>query len=195
MDLKNVVVFCGSKEGYLELYRETAYALGHSLARKGVGIICGGSRLGLMGALSDGALDAGGEVTGVIPGFLQTREIAHQGLTRLIRVKTMHERKMKMFELGDSIITLPGGWGTLEETFEMITWAQLGLHQKPIGILNLEGYFDPLKALSNLMVEEGFLKESHRSLVLFRSGMEELIEAMETYVPPDLPQWIDAQST
>ncbi len=195
MERKNIVVFCGSKEGYHELYRETAYSLGQFLARKGARIICGGSRLGLMGAVSDGALDAGGEVIGVIPGFLQTKEITHEGLTQLIRVKTMHERKMKMFELGDSVITLPGGWGTMEEMFEMITWAQLGLHQKPIGVLNLEGYYDSLKALSNLMVQEGFLQECHRKLVLFRPGMEELWEAMESYSAPDIPQWMDAQST
>ncbi len=195
MELRSVVVFCGSKEGYPEVYRETAYAMGRFLARKRARIICGGSRLGLMGALSDGALDAGGEVIGVIPRFLKSEEVAHEGLSQLIEVDTMHERKMKMFQLADSVITLPGGWGTMEELFEMITWAQLGIHQKPIGVLNVEGYYDSLRALSNLMVQEGFLQECHRKLVLFRPDMEELVEAMESYSAPDIPQSIDTRST
>ena len=126
--MKSIVVFCGSGDGYNETYRETAYLLGKTLAAQDIRIIYGGAKVGLMGALADGALQHGGKITGVIPYFLKTKEVVHDGLTELITVDTMHERKLKMSELGDGIITMPGGWGTMEELFEMLTWGQLGLH-------------------------------------------------------------------
>ncbi|MCW3121701.1 MAG: family protein YvdD [Flavipsychrobacter sp.] len=193
--MKSIVVFCGSSEGYDESYREAAYNLGAMLASRGVRVVFGGGRIGLMGALADGALEHGGEVVGVIPYFLQTKEIAHPGLTQLITVDTMHERKLKMQELSDGVITLPGGWGTMEEMFEVLTWGQLGLHVKPVGLLNVNGYYDALKALSDNMVQEGFLSECINASLLMSQSMEELIEQMEAYTPPDIPKVITKQTT
>ncbi len=181
--MKSIVVFCGSADGYNEYYREAAYELGALLADRGIRIIYGGARIGLMGALAEGALASGGKVTGVIPGFLKTKEVAHEGLTELITVDTMHERKLKMHELSDGVITMPGGWGTMEELFEMLTWGQLGLHTKPIGLLNVSGYYDALKALSDSMVTEGFLSEFVNASLLISESPVDLLEKMEAYIP------------
>lgn len=193
--INSIAIFCGSAEGYNEVYRETAYELGEILADKNIAIIYGGARVGLMGAVADGALDNNGKVTGVIPGFLQEKEVAHPGLTNLIVVDTMHERKLKMHELSDAIITMPGGWGTMEELFEMLTWAQLGLHSKPIGLLNINGYYDSLKALTNYMVQEGFLNECNNSMLLISESIEELLQMMEDYVAPESTPLITKQNT
>ena len=193
--MKSIVIFCGSSDGYHDVYRETGYQLGATLAERGIKIIYGGSKLGVMGAVAEGALNNNGEVVGVIPEFLRTKEVAHESLTDMIIVDSMHERKMKMHELSDGIIALPGGWGTLEELFEMMTWAQLGLHPKPIGILNVEGFYDPLLALLQLMVDEGFLKEVYRDMILVSYDIEELLEKMEHYVVPDIPKWITSERT
>jgi uncharacterized protein (TIGR00730 family) len=193
--MKNIAVFCGSSEGYDESYREMAYTLGSMLADKGIGLIYGGGRIGLMGAVADGALSNGGRVTGVIPGFLQTKEIGHEGLTEMIVVDTMHQRKLKMNDLCDGVITLPGGWGTMEEFFEMLTWGQLGLHTKPIGVLNINGYYDSLSALCNIMVQEGFLQECTRNMLLISQSIDELLDMMYNYTPPELPKYIDKQTT
>ena len=182
--MKSIVVFCGSGEGYNECYREAAYELGAMLAGRGIRVIYGGAKVGLMGALASGALENGGKVTGVIPTFLKTKEVAHDTLTELIVVDTMHERKLKMHELSDGIITMPGGWGTMEEMFEMLTWGQLGLHEKPVGLLNVNGYYDALKALSDNMVTEGFLDEFVNSSLLISESPEELLRKMEDYSPP-----------
>ena len=191
--MKNIVVFCRSGDGYNECYREAAYQLGETLAARNIRIIYGGAKVGLMGTLADGALQNGGKVTGVIPYFLKTKEIVHDGITELITVDTMHERKLRMYELCDGIITMPGGWGTMEELFEMLTWGQLGLHTKPIGLLNVNGYYDALKALCANMVEEGFLNEFVSATLLTSGSIEELLDQMSAYVAPEAPKWITKQ--
>ena len=193
--MKSIVVFCGSSEGYNEVYRETAYELGAVMAERNIRLVYGGAKVGVMGALAEGALQNKGEVTGVIPGFLRTKEVAHEGLTEMILTETMHERKMKMHELSDGIIALPGGWGTMEELFEMMTWAQLGLHPKPIGILNVNSFYDPLLAQINLMSEEGFLKDVYRDMVIVSHDIFELLEKMDSYEVPDIPKWITPRTT
>lgn len=193
--MKSIAIFCGSSEGYNEAYRETAYQLGAVLAERNVRIIYGGAKVGLMGAIADGALDSNGNVTGVIPYFLKTKEVAHESLTELIQVDTMHERKVKMHELSDAVITLPGGWGTMEEMFEMLTWGQLGLHKKPIGILNINGYYDSLKVLASMMVDEGFLRPEIKDMLLFSESIDELLEMMSQYVAPDVPKWVTKKTT
>lgn len=193
--MKSIVVFCGSSEGYNEAYMETAYQLGATLAEKGMRIIYGGAKVGLMGAVADGALQRGGEVVGVIPEFLKTKEVAHEGLTQLITVSTMHARKLRMHELSDGIIAMPGGWGTIEELFEMLTWAQLGLHCKPTGLLNINGYYDPLKAMLETMVTEGFVSEYTRAMLLASDSVEDLLEQMNNYEPAPAPTLITKQTT
>lgn len=193
--LKSIVVFCGSSDGYNDVYRQAGYDLGVYLTHRDCTIIYGGSKLGVMGAVAEGALLHKGTVIGVIPEFLQTKEVAHDGLTEMITVSTMHERKMKMHELSDGIIALPGGWGTMEELFEMLTWAQLGLHPKPIGLLNVNGFYEPLLALIEVMTGEGFLKEVYRDMILVSADITELVEKMEAYEVPDIPKWITKQTT
>ena len=193
--MKSIVVFCGSSEGYNECYREAAYNLGALLAARGIRIIYGGAKVGLMGALADGALENSGEIIGIIPGFLKTKEVAHEQLTKLVIVDTMHERKLKMHELSDGIITLPGGWGTMEELFEMLTWSQLGLHSKPVGLLNINGYYDALKALTDNMVTEGFLNEFVNATLLINGSIDDLLTQMEAYDPTATPQVVTKQTT
>ncbi len=193
--MNSIVVFCGSGEGYNESYRDAAYEVGVTLAERKIRIIYGGAKVGMMGALAEGALQEGGKVVGIIPGFLQTKEVAHDGLTQLITVHTMHERKLKMHEMSDGVITLPGGWGTMEEMFEMLTWSQLGLHSKPVGLLNVNGFYDALKALSDNMVQEGFLSEFVNASLLMSESIEELLDLMEAYVPSEMPKWITKQTT
>ncbi|WP_010523247.1 TIGR00730 family Rossman fold protein [Aquimarina agarivorans] len=156
--MKKIAVFCGSSEGSDTIFMEQASLLGQTLALKGIGLVYGGANIGLMGAVADGALSQKGNVTGVLPYFLKSKEIAHQHLNQLILVDNMHERKAKMATLSDGIITLPGGFGTMEELFEMLTWASLGLHNKPIGILNSNDFYDSLISLMNTMVDKKFLK-------------------------------------
>jgi len=148
-----------------------------------------------MGAVADGALQHGGKVTGVIPYFLQSKEIAHTGLTELILVESMHERKTKMNELCDAVIALPGGYGTMEEFFEMLTWAQLGLHQKPIALLNTAGFYDPLITLIQTMTDKGFLKAIHREMLLYSERINDLLEKMKNYKAPDTGKWISKEDT
>ncbi len=193
--MKSIVVFCGSGDGYNEVYRETAYAVGRTLAERNIRIIYGGAKVGLMGALADGALQHGGEVVGIIPYFLETKEVAHEEVTQMIVVKTMHERKLKMHEMSDGILTLPGGWGTMEEMFEMLSWGLLGLHQKPVGLLNVNGYYDPLKALCDNMVVEGFLNETVNATLLTSDAIEDLLDQMDAYTAPEVPKWITKQTT
>lgn len=193
--MKSIAVFCGSKEGYNELYYEAAYGLGAMLATRGIRIIYGGARVGLMGAVAEGALEQGGKVIGVIPQALKTKEVAHEGLTQLITVNTMHERKMKMHELSDGVIVLPGGWGTMDEMFEILTWGQMGLHSKPVGLLNVNGYYEALKALSENMVQEGFIEECTNKRLIMAWTADELLEQMEAYEPPvSPPEWMNKQT-
>ena len=193
--MTSIAIFCGSSEGYSECYRETAYALGNIIAERGMRVVYGGARIGLMGAVADGALDNDGEVIGVIPHFLRTKEVTHEGLTELLLTDTMHERKVKMHELSDAVITLPGGWGTMEEMFEMLTWGQLGLHQKPMGMLNVNGFYDSLRGLADMMVAEGFLKQEIRDMLLFSESIDELLEMMDSYIAPDVPKWVTKKTT
>ncbi len=193
--IKSIVVFCGASEGYNEIYTDIAREVGVTLAQRNISIIYGGSKSGIMGALANGALNNGGQVTGVIPGFLKTKEIVHTELTNLVTVDNMHERKLKMHELSDAVLTLPGGWGTMEELFEMLTWGQLGLHHKPIGLLNINGFYDSLAALCDNMVTEGFLKESTAKMLLISDDMEELLTMMEQYEAPSVPEWLTTQTT
>lgn len=193
--MKSIAVFCGASEGYDESYREAAYQLGAMLAERNIRVVTGGGKVGLMGAVAEGVLNNGGKITGVIPNFLQTEEVAHTGLTELILTETMHERKIRMHELSDGVIILPGGWGTMDEMFEMLTWGQLGLHQKPVALLNVNGFYDSLQALVNMMVQEGFLNECTRDILLTGMDPEELLQQMASYTPPETDRLINKQTT
>jgi uncharacterized protein (TIGR00730 family) len=195
MTLKSIAVFCASSPGYDEKYLQEAFNLGKFLAHKNIKLIYGGAKVGLMGALADGALAANGEVVGVLPVFLQDKEVAHEGLTELIWVESMHERKMKMHELSGGVICLPGGFGTLEETFEMLTWGQLGLHQKPIGLLNIDSFFTSLLDFLDQLVSAGFLKQANRDMLLESREATSLLEKMRAYQPPKVDKWISKSST
>ncbi|HBQ09635.1 MAG: TIGR00730 family Rossman fold protein [Sandaracinaceae bacterium] len=173
-----VCVFCGSSPGSRPIYLEGARAVGRALAERGVGVVYGGASVGCMGAVADAALEAGGEVIGVIPHSMVDRELAHPGLTDLHVVEGMHERKALMTALSDAFLALPGGHGTLDELFEALTWAQLGIHAQPIGVWNLEGYWDPLFAMLDRVVEEGFLRPHHRTLLLSSHALEPLIDSL-----------------
>jgi uncharacterized protein (TIGR00730 family) len=189
--MKRITVFCASSFGTDKIYEEQAIALGRTLAEQNIELVYGGANVGLMGAVADGTLNAGGNVIGVLPNFLRSKEIAHQGLTELILVESMHERKTKMNELCDGVIALPGGFGTLEELFEMLTWAQLGLHKKPIAILNVNGFYDSLLELLETMTEKGLLKEVNQKMLLVSEDIEDLLNQMKNYTPPTVGKWID----
>jgi len=193
--MKWITVFCGSSSGTEEIYTQQATLLGQTLASQNIGLVYGGANIGLMGAVANGALQSGGKVIGVLPRFLQTKEIAHTGLTQLVVTETMHERKTKMSELCDGVIALPGGYGTMEELFEMLTWAQLGLHKKPIGLLNVAGFYDSLIALVQNIVQKGLLKEVNRKMLLIDSDINSLLAQMQAYVAPEVPKWITAENT
>ena len=188
--MKSIAVFCGSSSGNNGIYEEQAVLLGETLAQKRIQLIYGGGKVGLMGVIANAALGAGGHVTGVIPGFLQTREVAHDNLTEMFRVDSMHERKALIDKLCDGVIAMPGGFGTLDELFEMLTWGQLGLHQKPVGLLNINGYFSHILKAIETMVNEGFLKEINRDMVLVCEDIHDLLHKMSTYRAPDVPKWI-----
>lgn len=180
----SIAIFCGSSKGNNKRYEQAAYDLGFALAQRRLAVVYGGSKIGLMGAVADGALANNGEVFGVLPHFLDTREIAHDKITKLYRTNSMHERKTKMHELSDAVIALPGGFGTLEELFEMITWAQLGLHQKPIGLLNVNGYYDHLQSFCRTAIDQGFVHGKNESLLLFASTIDDLLQKMQDFVAP-----------
>ncbi|MCK5135528.1 MAG: TIGR00730 family Rossman fold protein [Bacteroidales bacterium] len=188
--MKSIAVFCGSSSGSNEIYREKAIDLGKTLANNDIRLVYGGARVGLMGAIADAVLEAGGDVIGVIPGFLQTSEVAHENLSELIRVETMHERKARVYELSDGAIALPGGFGTMDELFEMLTWGQLGIHEKPVGLLNINGFFDDLSRVIINMVNEGFLKELNSEMVIISEEIEELLDRMKKYQAPAVSKWI-----
>lgn len=195
-DRPHVCVFCGSSTGSRPAYADTARRVGSALAQRGLGLVYGGGRVGLMGVVADAALAAGGRVIGVIPEPLATKELAHTGLTELRVVATMHQRKALMAELSDGFLALPGGVGTFEEFFEILTWAVLGLHHKPVGLLNVEGYYDPLRALLDHAVAERFLRPEHRALVTVSDQPETLAVDLLTVTPPSPgPKWIDLEQT
>lgn len=193
--MNSVCVFCGSSPGASPIYVETAFELGKTLAERGIRLVYGGARVGLMGALADGCLQNGGTVIGVLPLFLSGKEIGHEGLSEMILVNSMHERKLKMHDLSEGVIALPGGFGTLEELFEMLTWAQLGLHTKPIGMLNLNGYYDGLLTLSETMVREGLLRQENANMLLSAGTIPELLDSMINYNEPPVPKWMTSGTT
>jgi hypothetical protein len=193
--INKVTVFCGSSAGTDYVYRQTAEALGKFLVAQHIELVYGGAKVGLMGHLADAVLDNGGRVSGVLPLFLGSKEIAHEGLSQLILVNSMHERKLKMYELSDAIIALPGGLGTMDELFEILTWAQLGLHQKPVGLLNVNGFYDDLVTMIEKMVEKGFVSEKNLELLLISDEMEDLFGQMKNYIPPVLPRIIAKETT
>ena len=178
--MSRVCVFCGSKTGRRPLYSEVAARLGRRLAGRGHDLVYGGGATGLMGVVADSVLEAGGQVIGVIPRSMATREVAHPGLTRMHVVGTMHERKALMAELSDAFIALPGGFGTFEELLEMITWAQLGIHRKPVGLLNADRYFDPLVGMFDRAVQEGFVRPKYRSLCRVGADVDGLLAELES---------------
>ncbi len=187
--MRSVCVFCGSSSGRSAVYREAAAALGTHLAEQQIDVVYGGGAVGLMGVVADAALAAGGRVTGVIPRHLVDRELAHDGLTDLRITTSMHERKALMADLADGFIALPGGLGTLEELAEVVTWAQLGLHSKPIGLLDVDGFFDLLLQFVDNMVTEGFLQPSHRSLLVTGTTAAGLLASLESWSPPTATKW------
>lgn len=188
--MKTLAVFCGSRNGASPVYVEIAKQLGKELAKRNIALVYGGASVGVMGAVADSVLNMGGKVIGIMPSFLEEREIAHNNLTELIVVDSMHERKAKMAELADGFIALPGGPGTLEEFFEIFTWAQLGLHHKPCGLLNINHYYDPLIALFNHMSDEEFLHEKYRSMALVDVEPTGLLDQFNNYEPPTVKSYI-----
>jgi uncharacterized protein (TIGR00730 family) len=193
--MKRICVFAGSNVGSHVDYLAAARELGRTLVRREMGLVYGGARAGLMGALADEVLAARGHVTGVIPEALVAKEIAHTGLSDLRIVASMHERKAMMAGLADGFIALPGGWGTLEEFFEVLTWAQLGLHQKPCGLLNVRGYFDGLLSFLDHSIDERFVRRESRSMVIVSSSPDALLDRFNQYAPAAVPKWIDAPAT
>lgn len=189
--LTRVCVFAGSNAGASPEYRLATEGLAQRLASRGVGIVYGGARVGLMGVLADTALAANGRVYGVIPSALVAKEIAHPHLTELHVVSSMHERKAAMVEMAEAFIALPGGFGTWEEFFEVLTWAQLGLHTKPCGLLNVRGYFDPLLALVDHAIDEGFVRPEYRRMICAAETPDALLASLESYEPPVVGKWID----
>jgi len=188
--IKSIVVFCASSLGRSGLYEKQAKHVGHIFVQRGGRLVYGGGRVGLMGALANAVLDSGGKVVGVIPHFLNSKEREHTGITELITVDNMHDRKRIMNDYADGAIALPGGFGTLEELFEMITWAQLGLHKKPVGILNMDGFYDHLLDFIEHMVQEGLLKQVNKDMLLVGNTIEELLDKMELYKAPQTTKWI-----
>jgi uncharacterized protein (TIGR00730 family) len=190
--IRRVCVFCGSSPGHDPAHRRLTETLARTLAGQGIGIVYGGGRVGLMGALADAALAAGGEVIGVIPQALIDREIGHRGLTDLRVVGSMHERKALMAQLADGFAALPGGVGTLEELFEVWTWAQLGLHTKPCGVLDADGFYAPLVTFLDHLVETGFVRSAHRAMLIAAHSPEELLAAFAAYRAPAVGKWLEA---
>jgi uncharacterized protein (TIGR00730 family) len=190
MEIRRICVFCGSNSGKDPVYRKATVAMGKTIVRRELELVYGGGSVGLMGILADTVLEAGGSVTGIIPRALESRDVLHHGLTTVHVVDDMHTRKAKMEELADAFITLPGGYGTLEELFEVVTWAQLGLHRKPIGMLNPAGYFDGLLDCIDSAVAEGFIKPEHRRLLVVGAEPDALLDALERHQPPEVEKWI-----
>lgn len=193
--MRSICVFCGSSSGDDPAYAAAAAEMGRQIARGGRRLVYGGGSVGLMGIVADAALGAGGQVVGVIPQTLVEREVGHRGLTEQHVVDTMHERKALMSELSDAFIALPGGIGTLEEFFEVWTWALLGVHAKPCGMLNAAGYFDPLLEFVNAAVRRGFLRSEYASLVLIDDSPGRLLDRLAQHRPPPVAKWLDRRQT
>ena len=195
MTLKALCVYCGSSPGLGKEYRQSAEAFGRLLASEGITLVYGGGKVGLMGALADGALRADGKVVGVIPQHLVAREVAHQGLTTLHCVGSMHERKLKMAELADAFVALPGGVGTLEEIFEVFTWAQLGVHAKPCAFLDLEQYYTRLFQFLDYMAGQRFIKKEHLVSLIRAEDPLELLRRLREYIPLRVEKWMDRKQS
>lgn len=193
--MRAVCVFCGSNPGANPAFLDQARAVGRLLAERGVTLVYGGGSVGLMGAAADAAMAAGGKVVGVIPKHLWDREVGHRDLSELHIVETMHERKAKMAELSDGFLILPGGIGTLEEFFEIWTWGQLGLHKKPFGVLNVDGYYSGLFGFLDTMTEQGFLHPNQRAMVQVSPDPDALLAALAQYQPPEVKKWLDLERT
>jgi uncharacterized protein (TIGR00730 family) len=193
--VKRICVFCGSNRGVDPAFGESARALGETLARQNLGLVYGGGNVGLMGVLADAVIEKQGEAIGVIPQALVDRELAHAGLTQLRIVHSMHERKATMAELADAFIALPGGYGTLEEFCEILTWGQLGLHRKPCGLLNVSGFFAPFLAQIDLAIRTGFIRPEHREFFVVENAPEALLERLRDFRPPDTVKWIHPDET
>ncbi len=195
MDVRSVCVFCGSRPGARPEYLEAASLMGTELARRGLTLVYGGASVGLMGAVADAALAAGGKVVGVLPGFLGAKELAHRGLTELHSVDSMHERKALMEKRSDAFIALPGGYGTLDELFEIVTWAQLGLHQKPMGLLDTRGFFQPLLAMARHHAEEGFVPVEQAAPFAVSDSPAALVDwLLAGPTMPTVPKWLKRTS-
>jgi uncharacterized protein (TIGR00730 family) len=192
--MKRICVFCGSSQGSRPEYRSAAEEMARELVRRNIGLVYGGGKVGLMGIIADAVMRSGGEAVGVIPENLMAREVGHNGLTKLHVVRSMHERKALMADLSDAFVALPGGFGTLEEFCEVVTWSQLGLHAKPCGILNVLGYYSPLLAMFDHAVEERFLKPENRALVLARESAPELLQALEEWCPIHVEKWLSRET-
>ncbi|MVN76941.1 TIGR00730 family Rossman fold protein [Hymenobacter sp. HMF4947] len=188
--MNSVAVYCGSSSGNQEIYTQQAQEMGRELARRGLTLVYGGGCVGLMGTIADAVLAEGGKVIGVIPGFLADKELAHKGCTELHVVETMHQRKLLMADLAEGFVAMPGGFGTLEELFEVLTWGQLGLHGKPVGLLNIQGFYDALLALLDHMSAEAFLRSENRGQVLQNVSAVALLDAMAQYKPQRLEKWL-----
>src|SRR5262245_42708 len=195
MSVRSLCVFCGSSVGARSEYAAAAIATGRLLAERGIRIVYGAGNVGLMGVLADAAMSAGGQVIGVIPQMLVDKELAHRGLTELRIVSSMHERKALMAELSDAFIALPGGLGTFEELFEVLTWAQLGIHQKPCGCLNVSGYFDSLEAVLECAVEEGFVRREQKRLLILSNDPAALVDQLAIRQPPAGEKWFSREVT
>ncbi len=189
--IKRLCVYCGASMGLQPAYREAATALGRLVAERGIELVYGGGHVGLMGMVADGALAAGGHVIGVIPRALMDRELGHIAIQDLRVVADMHERKMTMAGLSDAFVAMPGGWGTLEELTEMLTWLQLGLHAKPIGLLNVGGYYDPFLAFAERMIGECFVRPEHRALLAVEADPDALLRRLMQPVAPPLDKWLE----
>ncbi len=192
--MRRICVFCGSSSGNRPEYRAAAEDMGAELVRRNIGLVYGGGNVGLMGIIADTVLRSGGEAVGVIPEHIMSREIGHKGLTKLHVVRSMHERKALMADLSDAFVALPGGFGTLEEFCEVVTWTQLGLHAKPCGILNVLGYYTPLLAMLDHAMEERFLKPENRALVLARESPADLLQALEEWRPIQVEKWLSRET-
>lgn len=193
--MKSIAVFCGASMSNDSILNMKAIELGKLLALKNIQLVYGGAKIGLMGNIANGVLENRGKVIGVIPEFLTSKEIVHESLTELIITETMHERKLKMHDISDGIVALPGGFGTLEELFEMLSWAQLGLHKKPIGVLNINGFYDDLFSFIEVMIAKELLKPSYKKLVLVANNADELLEKMNNFIPSPTPAWVNKNET
>ncbi|MDC3388762.1 TIGR00730 family Rossman fold protein [Flavobacteriaceae bacterium] len=193
--MKSIAIFCGASMSNDSILNMKAIELGKLLALKNIQLVYGGAKIGLMGNIANGVLENRGKVIGVIPEFLTSKEIVHESLTELIITETMHERKLKMYDISDGIVALPGGFGTLDELFEMLSWAQLGLHKKPIGVLNINGFYDDLLSFIEVMIEKELLKPSYKKLVLVANNADELLEKMNNFIPLPTPARVNKNET